>query len=684
MKYRILFILFGLICIRAAGQSEDIPDMIMEDQLEMLSEESGDDEDSEHLYLNEIRKHKININTIDPGGLEELRLLSVQQINALIQYRKYLGPLVDIYELQAIPGWDIQLIKRVLPYIKIVDEQSFSGKLMERLRQGNQNLLARLGRTIESQKGYLSNDSISSSYRGSPQRMLLRYTFNSQNLISYGITIDKDAGEKLVDPGRKQLEFLSIHLFLREFWKNTTLAVGDFSCNIGQGLIHWQGSGFGKSSAVICVRRQGKALRPHRSSSEANFHRGLAVETGVKNWTAMAFLSTRKIDGNIDEEGNLSSLQTSGLHRTSSEIDDKKSVRLITVGAQSKYKFSQGQVGVNAIHYYFDRPLLRRDAPYNLFQLKGTNWTNYSVDYAYTYKNFHFFGELAIGKNSAVANLHGLTASLDPKIDVSLLIRNMPPGYQSLYSKAFTENTNPTNENGFYAGVAIKPANSFRLDCYLDIFSFPWLRFRVDAPSNGREFLVQATYTPSRRIELYSRIRFRVNQVNVILPPGRENGLHFTNFLSWRTNLSISLTKEFILRGRFETNWFSSEIPVGQGFLGYIEGIFTPMAKPVGGSLRLQLFETTDYSTRIYAFEQDLPASFSSPANFNTGLRYYLNLRAKIPSSMTNKMVPGIKIKCSLKFARSIHFGTDEFGSGNDLILDNHRSEIRVQLDCNW
>lgn len=59
---------------------------------------------------------------------------------------------------------------------------------------------------------------------------------------------------------------------------------------------------------------------------------------------------------------------------------------------------------------------------------------------------------------------------------MSFLYRNISRGYQSLYSDAFTENTFPTNESGFYSGITINPTDFIRIDAFADFYYFPWLK----------------------------------------------------------------------------------------------------------------------------------------------------------------------------------------------------------------
>ncbi len=126
---------------------------------------------------------------------------------------------------------------------------------------------------------------------------------------------------------------------------------------------------------------------------------------------------------------------------------------------------------------------------YNKYALHGSNWGNYSIDYSYTFKNIHFFGEAASTEKFDKAFINGLLISTDVRVDMSFVYRKVSRGYQSLYSNAFTESTFPTNENGFYAGISINPTDVWRIDAYVDMYKFPWLKFRTDAPTAGNDYL---------------------------------------------------------------------------------------------------------------------------------------------------------------------------------------------------
>jgi hypothetical protein len=88
---------------------------------------------------------------------------------------------------------------------------------------------------------------------------------------------------------------------------------------------------------------------------------------------------------------------------------------------------------VNAVHHVFDKPLQKQDRPYNRYALSGKQWTNYSMDYQYTYKNLHVFGEAAVDIKASKAVVAGGMLSLHPSVDAAFVYRNISKRYQSFW-----------------------------------------------------------------------------------------------------------------------------------------------------------------------------------------------------------------------------------------------------------
>ncbi len=500
---------------------------VVEQQLENLTESGDDVETEDDSYLQELQhyiKDPVNLNYADKGQLEEFKFLTPIQITNLLSYRNLLGNFLNIYELQAIPGWDVTLLRRLKPYITVDSKTEIFNTIGGRFRNGNRSVLVRTSMVLEKSRGYfLDRSTANNFYPGSPQKLFIRYKYLFKNLLQYGITGEKDAGEQFFRGAQKSgFDFYSAHLFVRNLGIIKSLAIGDFTVNMGQGLTQWQSLAFKKSPDVSSIKRQSDVLRPYNSAGEIIFNRGVGITLKKDNWEGTGFASFRKLDANfvpdtLNFDDFVSSLQTSGYHRTNSEIEDKNSQGQLTFGGNVGWSDERLHVGVNAVHYNFDHKITKSGLLYNKYALSGKESGNYSVDYSYTYKNMHFFGEAATDEDLDKAFINGLLISADSHVDMSFLYRKISRGYQSLYTDAFTESTFPTNESGFYTGITITPVDFLRVDAYADFYHFPWLKFRTDAPNSGNDYMVQLTYKPNKQVEVYARYRVEKKQLIIIL-----------------------------------------------------------------------------------------------------------------------------------------------------------------------
>ncbi len=675
---RIFIIVLPVYLLALTASPQQTPPSNTEQQLENLTDaDQAETEDDSWLQQMELyRKHPINLNTAEPDELKELKILNDLQIASLLSYRKLLGKLISVYELQAIPAWDILTIRKILPFIIINNSVGTTDELGKRLRNGDQSILFRYSRVLEKSTGYTPKTT-GSYYLGSPAKLFFRYRYQYKNLLQYGIVGDKDAGEQFFKGKQKYgFDFYSFHLFVRKVGIIQSLAIGDFTVNMGQGLIQWQSISFRKGVDITAIKRQSAVLRPYNSAGEYNFHRGAGITIRKGNIEATAFTSLRKISANfvadtMNGENFFSSFLTSGYNRTQGELDDRNNLDQFAFGGNISWNKKRFHIGFNSINYNFSVPIQKRPELYNLYAVSGKSWNNLSVDYSYTFRNVHFFGEAAVDKNIDKAILNGLLVSVDPKIDLSFVHRFIGAKYQSINGSAFTENTFPTNENGLYAGISIRPFQSIRLDAYADFYKFPWLKYLVDAPSYGKDFFTQLTYTPNKQVEIYTRFHNESKQANQVDNNTVTNQLISIPKQSWRTQISYQLNKAVVLRNRFEILWYDKKGALKEnGFLGFIDCVYNPALKPWSGSLRVQYFETGGYNSRLYAYENDLMYSYSIPVFSDKGFRYYLNFNYDL-----NK-----HFSFWLKWSQIIYSGLDSYGSGLDQISGKYKNEVRGQI----
>jgi hypothetical protein len=652
-------------------RAQDIPPAA-EQQLEKLTESSdAETEDDSYLQqLEQFRKDPLDLNTAGENELVQLGIINSVQVQNLLSYRRLLGKLVDIYELQAIPSWDLLTIRRLLPFITISAALSAKEDIVHRFHGGDHVILFRVSQVLERSKGFTE-----SKYTGSSQKIFFRYRYTYKNLLQFGMLGDKDAGEQFFKGAQNNgFDFYSFHLFAKKLGLIQAVAIGDFTINLGRGLIQWQGLAFNKNADLASVKRQSPTLHPYNSAGEFNFHRGLGITLKKGGIETTVFTSLRKLNANLiddttSHEETVSSFLLSGNNRTTAELADRHSLRQTALGGNIKYTGGNWHTGINGIYYHFSKPIGKPDEPYDLHAMSGKNWYNANVDYSYTFRNIHFFGEAAVDKDLDRAFVNGLLLSVDPRVDVSFLYRNIDMGYRALNANAFTENSSPANEKGFYTGISIRPATAWEIDAYSDIYEFPWLKYRLDAPSYGKDFFIQFTYTPNKQVDIYARYRNETKQLD------QDAGI--TNYLArvCRRNLRIqvnySINRSLSLRNRVELAAYELGNNQSQkGFLSFFDFIFRPLLKPYSAILRLQYFETDGYDSRIYAYENDVLYGYSIPAFYDKGRRYYLTLNYDMTKNFS----------AWLRWAQTIYRDKDKIGSALDEISGNRRSEIKLQL----
>lgn len=670
-----------IFCILANGSlSQEM--QTTEQQLEVITEvnESETEDDSYLQSLRHYQRHQLNLNSATEGDLNEFSFLSPLNIANFFSYRRLFGKLLSLYELQAIPSWELEVIQKILPFVRVGPALTVEQDLRLRFREGEHSVLTRFSYVLEEAEGFRRrrDTTATSFYPGGRERVLVRYKYQYRNLLQYGITAEKDPGEQWFKAAQRNgFDFYSVHFFLRNAGIIKQLAIGDFTANMGQGLIQWQSLAFKKSVDVANTKRQSAILRPFNSTNEYFFNRGAGITLEKKRIQLTGYASFRNVSGNtvidsLNTTGTFSSLIASGFHRTNNEQSDKNAVQMNSYGANIRYFDGNLHIGFNAVSFRFNRPFQREDQPHNHFAFKGTSLTNMSVDWSYTWRNMHWYGEVANHNSDHYAMMSGLLISADPKVDLSVVYRNMQKSYQTIFGNSFTEGTFPTNEKGLFAGASVKPSAAWKVDAYMDFYRFPFLRFRTDAPSNGDDYLLQITHRPNKQIEIYTRFRQESKAVNF------TNDGEFTTAMvepivrkNWRTQLQFKISQSITVRHRIDLTWYDLGGPLeSRGFLTFFDLLYKPMLRPFSANLRLQYFETDDFNSRIYAYENDVLFGFSIPPFSDHGFRYYLNGNYDLTE----------KISVWLRWSQFVYRNRSEVGSGLDAIPGNMRSELKMQI----
>jgi hypothetical protein len=669
---------------KQAGSNEEIIEKFIEEIASNTDRELDYTTLYEDLtfYLNE----PLNINTATKTEYEKLQLLSDFQINAILQYQKDYGQLLSIYELLNVTGFNEEYLKMLLPFITVKKEVPLLGfDPRKALMYGGHKIFIRTQGVLEQQAGYspITDSALAASpnsrYLGSPNRLFFRYSFAYKTKISWGITADKDPGEEFFKGSQaKGFDFYSAHLLIKDIGPLKTIVIGDYLAQFGQGLVICSGVNYGKSSMVTTTRKKAQGLKKYSSADENLFFRGAGATFRLSKLDFTAFASKKKIDANITaidsltgDAEDISSLQTSGEHATPSELADRKSVSEAVIGGNITLNMEKFRVGLTGIQYTYGATLLKTPTVYNQYDFSGKSNSNIGADYQFMIKDVTVFGEGAMSQNGGKAFMSGMLFNLSSQINMALTYRNYGRDYQANYSSGFGENSVNANEEGLYIGTTIYPYAKWRISGYYDLFSFPWLKYGVYAPSKGSDYLIEAAYTPSRSVSMYLRYRQKIKPENIPTTiPAVIEGIEDVTTTKIRFHISYKVSQTIELRNRIEWLTYNKFPNTERGFLIYQDFIYKPIKLPLTFSARYCIFDTDGYDSRLYEYENDVLYAFSVPALYDKGTRLYFNVKYSV-----NK-----KIDLWFRFGQTYYSNMNTISSGLTQINGKTKSEIKLQI----
>ncbi len=698
MKQSYKFLLFFLIFLFPSNIfSQNFPKT--EIDLDLFIQElfavQDQDLNYEEVYENLLQRYRnpLDLNRATKDDLANLYILSQLQINELLKHRTTFGDFLSVYELQSVPNFDLDIIYKLMPFVEIDNSnwKNISQNLLQRIQNADTRyLLVRTDRTLETRLGYTPEATTSQRYTGSPERTYMRFRISQSQDFSMGFTLEKDAGEQYIwdkNTNRYGMDYISFHFFVQpQKSKFKSIALGDYQLQIGQGLLLSAGFAIGKGAETVqTTRRSQLGLRPYNATLESGYLRGGAFTYNpIKNLDVTLFYSNTARNGLVSTdttdneiESVLESIRQTGLHRTQNEINGKGKFREQTMGGDITWNFPKKnlQIGVTYLHTLYNVNFQRnyrnaKDSILYQFEFSGKENYNIGTHFSYIWQNISFFGEGAISKSGGKGGIVGMVASLSPKVEFALNLRHYDRNFHTFWGNALSEGTRNINEQGIYWGIKYTHNRKWKFAGYYDYFKFGWLRYRVDAPSEGYEYLLRLTHNFSKKITIYGQMREENKARNL------SSDISTTNY----RNVQQAQKRNFILDLDFQTEKifsFNTRVQFSTfDFAGNQTSGFA-VVQDLGIKLkklrlngRYALFGTDDYDNRQYVFEKDVLWFFSIPAYYGEGVRFYLLAQYNV-----NK-----KIDFWIKYSQFQFQKQDQISSAGETINGNTRTDIRLQM----
>ena len=662
---------------QTAGQIQQDAQTVIERIVSELDPETSERQILEIIeVLEDLAANPVNINRAGLDDLSAIPGINLKQAQSIIQYRESIKPFESTHELDHVDGIGLSTLEMAAPFITAGSKAELNRDLFLNRRYWTHNSsfesLARFQRVLNIRDGYARPDS-AGGYLGGPVGYNHRIRYRSDRL-SLNLTQDKDPGEPITD-GR-QFDFSSWHVAIQDAGRLRNFIIGDYKVSYGQGLTLWNGGGFGKSSQITgSALKSDPGIRPYTSFQETNGFSGMVFTYGGSVEISGFYSSRQRTASEVS--GGVRFPTSSALHRSMAERDRRLNLGQTTFGGRIKYQGLFGIVGVSGVSNHFDQPVVRGSQPYQLYGFEGDRFSILGADYRLIVGPGLIFGEVARSYNNAFGAILGTEIRLTGGTEIAMAYRNYAKDFHSMMGSGFGEQTRPQNETGLYSGVRQLLNQHLALSAYIDFFQTHAARFRNTRPTSGYDWLLRIDYDSQSDLSIYGQIRSKRwdQQTDTLDQFGRTTTfMGFEERLNARLHLQYYVMKNLRLRTRIDfVRWKESTKPSSFGTLIYQDIRVSPHPS-LSIDARITLFETDDFNSRVFQFENDLLYVMSNAMLFDQGQRLYAVLRFQ----------PITPLVLRVKVATTLYENKRQIGSGLDMIDGHRKTDIGIQVQIKF
>lgn len=658
-------------------------------------DEGGYDADLyESLY--EIHCQPFNINQLTHDDLARLPFLSESQILAILAYADKNRPVISTGELRLIESIDHDTADMLALFLYAGQPSDRQMTFANRLARMKHELTLRTDIPFYRQAGFLDYDdstllrSPNKAYVGGRSHDILRYKVSSGQDFSAGITMEKDAGERGIDYVTGYAMLRKVKIAQRLSLTNTT--VGNFRPSFGLGLIVNCGMRFGKTMAVGSMSTLDRGISGHTSTYEVGYLTGGATTFSYStsdnsHLSLTPYFSFRRADGTwASDSSGLTSLYTSGYHRTPGERTKHHNINVTDFGANLQYILGDHlHFSLTAAHTSFSVPLSPKyDTPsslYRKYNARGSAFNAFSAAYQYSSERLTFTGETAItqGEHTGWATLNTLLWNANSNNTLSVIQRYYQARFAPINGRTFSENSVPQNELGVYVGWRHTFSRKLSTTAYIDLFRFPWMRYQTSSASYGYEANMQVQYQPTRTAGFSLRYHLKSRQKDGKAPDDTP-----TLFMHSRHTIRLIGTFSPLYSLTLKTTASADAVTFATSTTSYGYAITQALSwRPVRNyspttDLAITYFNTDDYESRIYNVEPSLLYTFGMTALMYHGMR--LTTRLNLPLLRYKHHGIQSRLDLSLCFAMSKYFNRKTIGTGTALINRSDREDLQIQI----
>jgi hypothetical protein len=647
---------------------------ISELEIGQLDDEVSDDElEDLRLTLDELVHNPINVNSAQFEDLMRIPAMRPSYARAILRQRDRLGRYSSKGQFQSVPGVPQNVMSRMSPYLTLgTTAQVLRNTILEpeywtaglRLE-----LLTRIRGTLEKPVGYRSDLSNKERvYPGPPVERYQRITARSRH-FSAGVQFRGAPGAVGLTT---QPILRASHVSLSGLPLLGNAVIGRYRVAYGMGLAMNGGRAPRRGFDMRVPRSSNNTVSAYAGSSYSVGHTGFAISTGG-NVKVTYWMSHRKYTGTSTDSSGMRWGVSEPLFRTPAEIERRDNFSVQMTGIRGSVRRKNYQLGLAGWSATTSQKIKSTSNLYPEVGLHGRHFGVLSADFDAKYRNGSISSELALDAQGGKAAMLSGEASLGDGIEVLSSGRFFGADYRSPFGSTYSNwSGRPSNEVGWLVSFSINPNRQTRYSLFSDVYSSLLPRSSDFMPTTGSEIGVKLIRNLGQaELQLLYRNRIRDEELDAEDIYGRSyRQKQKTTRSTTRVDIITSLSQSATWVTRAEWVWAAKEA----GFTdnGYL--IHQDLSWRISSKTRLQarvtIFNTTSYTSRIYAWEPDVGLASSMPSFQGEGGRTYLLATYKPKSTIEGR----------IKIARTQLPYSYSMGSGNDLIQDNKRTQLHTSL----
>lgn len=619
--------------------------VLAQGDFEDLLEHDGSTSDRGELLerIEALKEQPIDINIASADDLQALPWFSPVLAHRVVEYRKGTGRFTTTQQLLNVSGIDEILLERILPLVTV------------RTRPRGPSVSSRI-RTRMIHSG--SADEFKGDDMFFRDKIYTRGDVTVSDRLTIHIVTEKDPGEISFN------DHAAYSLCIRRFHMLDSILLGHFRAGFGQGLVLGDYSGsYTGASIPRSLKKKKQGLQVYTSTFEACPFFGGACAGTVGALSFSLFGSQATMDATLNDDGTVSSIYESGLHRTENERSKRNLLEEKIYGGRLSCDVEHAAcVGVTVYHSRYNRAFDPRDVERKRYTFRGRKNGVGGLDVDVCWRRLNVYGEMAKTFGAGQGMLMGAVIDFGP-IEIDALVRTYAEDFYNFHNDAFAVDPEETrNESGTLLAMVCKPHCKTTIKTYVDRVRNPWRRYYEKMPPTREEFFAQIEHRFPRRIDSTMRIRVKTKETNKKVDDESKNV--FRRQVNFRGQIDWRYSRRGRARGRVEhirLN-YPDLMTEESGWL-FLTDLRLALGEGITLSGRATCWSTDSYDSRLYAYEHDLPGVMTNTALYGEGWGWY--------ALVTLKTSRGIRF--ALKYA-STHFIEDDRE-------DDHRFGIQFEFN---